>query len=84
MLPNAPPTGQEEEEEKEASARSEEQRVQLGRIVEEETKVDGATSIKIYKWFTQSMGGWKLVSIFMLLFVSNEGISIFQKWWLRT
>lgn len=77
----APPTGQEEEE---APARSEEQRAQLGRIVEEETKVDGATSIKIYKWFTQLMGGWKLVSIFMLLFVINEGISIFQKWWLQT
>lgn len=30
------------------------------------------------------MGGWKLVSIFMLLFVINEGISIFQKWWLQT
>ncbi|CAR30690.1 bile acid-transporting ATPase YBT1 [Lachancea thermotolerans CBS 6340] len=62
---------------------TEEERVKMGKLIEEETKSEGVVSIEVYKWFAKLFGGWKMVIFLASIFIVAQCVYIFQSWWVR-
>lgn len=62
---------------------TEEERVKIGKLIEEETKSEGVVSIEVYKWFAKLFGGWKMVIFLASIFIVAQCVYIFQSWWVR-
>ena len=50
--------------------RTEAERTEDGKLIEEETKEEGVVGMAVYKWYLKIFGGWKIVSFLASLFLS--------------
>lgn len=55
-----------------------------GKLIEEETKSEGAVGKEVYMWYMHVFGGWKIVSFLIVIFISTQLIQISQSWWVRS
>ncbi|CAI4045596.1 hypothetical protein SKDZ_12G0130 [Saccharomyces kudriavzevii ZP591] len=63
--------------------RTEAERAEDGRLIEEETKEEGVVGMDVYKWYLKIFGGWKIVTFLALLFLTSQLLYIGQSWWVR-
>ncbi|SCU78640.1 LAFA_0A07668g1_1 [Lachancea sp. 'fantastica'] len=62
---------------------TEEDKIKLGKLIEEETKSEGVVSLDVYKWYAKLFGGWKMVSFLALVFLISQGVHISESLWVR-
>ncbi|QHS74704.1 bile acid-transporting ATPase YBT1 [Saccharomyces paradoxus] len=63
--------------------RTEAERAEDGKLIEEETKEEGVVGMDVYKWYLKIFGGWKIVSFLASLFLIAQLLYIGQSWWVR-
>ncbi|GME67780.1 unnamed protein product [Ambrosiozyma monospora] len=54
-----------------------------GKLIEEETKSEGAVSAEVYKAYLKFFGSTTIYVCLTLTFIFGQGIYILQSWWLR-
>lgn len=57
---------------------SEEDRVEAGKLIKEESKSNGVVSADVYKWYSVFFGGWKMIAFLCSLFLLTQSINISQ------
>ncbi|SCU77356.1 LAME_0A00826g1_1 [Lachancea meyersii CBS 8951] len=62
---------------------TEEDKIKLGKLINEETKSEGVVSLDVYKWYGQLFGGWKMVSFLAFVFVLSQAVHISESVWVR-
>ncbi|EJS42817.1 ybt1p [Saccharomyces arboricola H-6] len=63
--------------------RTDAERAEDGKLIEEETKVEGVVGMVVYKWYLKIFGGWRIVSFLASLFLMSQLLYIGQSWWVR-
>lgn len=54
-----------------------------GKLVEEESKAEGALSFEVFKSYIKSFGGKWVWILLLFVYFFTEGVHILQNWWLR-
>ncbi|SCV05082.1 LANO_0G18074g1_1 [Lachancea nothofagi CBS 11611] len=62
---------------------TEEDKIKLGKLIEEESKSEGVVSSEVYKWYAKLFGGWRMVIFLAIIFVLAQSVYISQSWWVR-
>lgn len=54
-----------------------------GKLIEDETKAEGAVSFQVYKTYIRSFGNYWDWALVIFIFISAQGLNIGQSYWLR-
>ncbi|CCF60626.1 hypothetical protein KAFR_0L00190 [Kazachstania africana CBS 2517] len=60
------------------------ERIEDGKLVNEETKAEGVVGLQVYSWYAAVFGGTRTLIFLAMVFVLSQLVYIEQSWWVRS